>query len=148
MLAEACEGWNIAPLFYFSECCTVWPWREFAGAPTSWKIGSCLECFPIVFHFSNLSHCRMMDFKLFGIALIGNPSQTDRQKQLLLQDHCQHLSFLALCSQTQESSWLAPNFCFYRSSHTWSDVKFIKCNRFFITTCDVLSFSHDCSLSS
>ncbi|MEE6522716.1 hypothetical protein FKM82_021325 [Ascaphus truei] len=37
---------------------------------TPGKIGNCLECFPLL---NNLSHCRMMDFKLFGNGLITPP---------------------------------------------------------------------------
>ena len=43
---------------------------EFAWTFTHEKIGNCFECFSLV---NNLSHCRMMEFTLFGNGLTTLP---------------------------------------------------------------------------
>jgi len=93
MLTEACRVWDAAPGFFcsFSEHCTVWPLGELAGTSTAGRIDSCFECF-----VSNISHCRMMDFKLLG-KYLKNPSQIDEQQKLLLWTSLVISSSLVLC---------------------------------------------------
>jgi len=73
ILTEACKklrcsSWGFCS---FSEHCTVWPWCTLAGTSTPWKIGNCQwQCFPFV---DDLSHCGMMDSKLFGNGPITLP---------------------------------------------------------------------------
>lgn len=45
----------------FSKPCTVWSRSVFAVVFSPGKIGDCLECFQLM---KDLSHCRMVDFRL------------------------------------------------------------------------------------
>lgn len=45
----------------FSEPCTAWSWSVFAVVFSPGKIGDCLERFQLM---NDLSHCRMVDFRL------------------------------------------------------------------------------------
>lgn len=59
MLTEAGRVWDVVYLHVQDHALGV----EFAGIFTPEKIGDRFECFPVV---NNCSHCKMMDFRLFG----------------------------------------------------------------------------------